>query len=524
MTLFRSTALSRRSTARSIGTATNYSVPGVGNDGRLYVGTRDGHVLAFGSPVTQPVSGSLPTFSATTVGSSTSQTLTLTAKEPVEITGISSSSGDFTVGTPSPAVPASLNDTQTLSVPVTFSPTQPGLDAGQITVSTNAGAVTLPVSGTGQSPSPQLQGSVPLLSLGGTAVGSELSGTVSFSNVGNAPLTIDAEQLPGPPFSATDVPAVGSTINPGRTVTADIAFDPTEVGSFNDTIELDSTTGGDVTIGLSASAGTPGALRYSSENVDFGDVAVGTTATRTFTVTNTGGTDVNVLKSKPPFGGEFAANTTLPEGTTVTPGESITETVTFAPTITGAASGSWQITGDDNSGLQQVQFTGTGVPARSAASAASPSAPPPLGSASPVIAHHPTPIPHAPHILPAAVAIGEVSRIHITFQAPVAAIARFALQREVIGRRGAHGCVPETARNRHAARCKRFPRVAVFTHRDSVGANRLRLVSMVTARRLTPRIYRLRSVLYDPRGIGHVFYALFRIKPAVQRHPRHRGG
>ncbi len=512
----------------SIGTATNYSVPGVGDDGRLYVGTRDGHVLAFGSPVTQPVSGSLPAFSATTVGSSTSQTLTLTANEPVKITGISSSSGDFTVGTPSRGLPASLNKPQTLSVPITFSPTQPGLDAGQITVTTNAGPVTVSVSGTGQSASPQLQGNRALLSLGGTAVGSELSGTVSFSNVGDAPLTINGEQLPEAPFSASEAPPAGTTINPGQTVTVNIAFDPTQVGSFNDTIELDS-TGGNVTIGLSASAGTAGALSYSSESVDFGDVAVGTTATRTFTITNTGGTDVNVLKSKPPFGGEFAAATALPEGTTVTPNESITETVTFTPTTTGAASGTWQITGDDSSGPQQVQLTGTGVPApftmTVAPPSASPPAPPPVASTPPVIVHHAPPIPSAPRVSPAAVTIGAIGRMDITYQALVAATARFTLQREVIGRRGAHGCVRETPRNRRGARCMRYLTVAVFAHHDRVGTNRLRVAGLVAARRLTPGTYRLRSVLYDTRGIGHVFYAQFRVKPApAHRHGAGRGG
>ena len=42
----------------SIGSSSNYSQPGVGNNGDLYVGTRDGTVLAFGSPVTEPVNGS----------------------------------------------------------------------------------------------------------------------------------------------------------------------------------------------------------------------------------------------------------------------------------------------------------------------------------------------------------------------------------------------------------------------------------------------------------------------------------
>jgi len=49
-----------------VGTSSNYSVPGVGA-GRLYVGTREGKVLAFGSPVTQPLAGSALSFATTTI-------------------------------------------------------------------------------------------------------------------------------------------------------------------------------------------------------------------------------------------------------------------------------------------------------------------------------------------------------------------------------------------------------------------------------------------------------------------------
>ena len=38
-----------------IGTSSKFAIPGVGA-GRIYVGTRDGHILAFGSPVTPPLS------------------------------------------------------------------------------------------------------------------------------------------------------------------------------------------------------------------------------------------------------------------------------------------------------------------------------------------------------------------------------------------------------------------------------------------------------------------------------------
>jgi hypothetical protein len=52
----------------------------------------------------------------------------------------------------------------------------------------------------------------------------------------------------------------------------------------------------------------------------------------------------------------------LSEGTTIAPGESVTETVKFAPTSAGAASGVWVINGEkDTDGLQEVKFNGEGL-------------------------------------------------------------------------------------------------------------------------------------------------------------------
>jgi hypothetical protein len=102
-------------------------------------------------------------------------------------------------------------------------------------------------------------------------------------------------------------------------------------------------------------------LKITSEQNDFGEVAVGKTATRSFTVSNSGGTNVTITKSKPPSGGAFAATTTLSEGTTLTPGESLTETVSFTPTTPGSTSGVWLITGNDSTGPHEVTFSGMGT-------------------------------------------------------------------------------------------------------------------------------------------------------------------
>ena len=486
-----------------IGTATNYSIPGVGA-GRLYVGTRDGKVLGFGSPVTQPLSGSGLSFPRTTIGSSDQMTLTLTADSDLTLSSLGSSSGQFTLGTPSRSLPATLGTGQKISVPVTFSPTQTGLLGGQVNAETDAGDVSFAVSGTGQNAAAELQASTPIVSLGGTSVGGHLSGTATFSNVGGTDLTINAVHVPSPPFSATGAPGAGETIAPGDSITVGVAFDPTAVGQFADEIELD-TTGGDEEIGVSATAGLPGLLEFSSEALDFGTAPFGSIAGKTFTITNTGGTSVTIQKSKPPFGGAFAPTTSLPEGTTVAPGQMLTEGVAFTPSALGPFTGSWEITGDDGSGLHLVSLTGSGV------GPTSPGAPGGSTGGSPSGGHPVTRTLIAPRIVPASSSTTAVRSVYITYTATAAATSRFTLQRKTGGRLQRHRCVAPTRHSLTAPTCTRYVSVVAFTHRDRVGTNRVRLTAHVRAAKLTPGIYRLRAVLTDAAGRRHTFYALLRV-------------
>ena len=489
-----------------IGTATNYSIPGVGA-GRLYVGTRDGKVLAFGSPVSRPLSGSGLSFPRTTIGSSDQLTMTLTADRDLTLSSLGSSSGQFSLGTPSLPLPATLMTGQRISVPVTFAPTQTGLLGGQVNAQTDAGDVSFALSGTGQNASAELEASTPIVSLGGTEVGGHLSGTATFTNVGGTSLTINAVHLPGAPFSAIGAPSAGHTMAPGDSITVELAFDPTEVGQFADEIELD-TTGGDQEVGVSATAGLPGLLEFSADALDFGTTLIGRTGSKTFTITNTGGTNVTITKSKPPFGGAFAPTTSLPEGTTVAPGQTLTEGLTFTPNGLGPFTGTWEITGDDGGGLHQLRLAGVGAafapPGGPAPGGPTAGSPPPGGNKGGQALI-------APKMMPARANVNALGAIYITYTASAVATSRFTLARRTGGRLQRHRCVAPTARNRAALACTRFVKVAAFIHRDRVGSNRVRLTAHVPSGKLVPGTYRLRAVLSDADGRRHTFYALLRV-------------
>ncbi len=344
-----------------IGTSSKFADPGVGA-GRLYVGTRDGHVIAFGSPVTPVLTGSETVFPTTTDGESSEKKVLLTATEPLTLSSVVSSSSQFKVGASSPALPATLTTGQTVEVPVTFAPTGSGPIGATLTATTSTGTkVQFGLSGVGQASGPKLEATPPLVTFDGTIIGERESAGATFRNVGGAPLTIEGVHLPPAPFATSGAPSVGSTIEPGHSITITVTFEPTETGSFENEIALE-TTGGNEAIGLSGTASTPGDLQITPETVEYGQVQDGSSELESFTIKNVGGSAVPLTKSKPPVGGAFTATTTLSEGTTIEPGETLTETVKFAPTSPGPASGVWELNGEkDTNGLQKVELVGEGI-------------------------------------------------------------------------------------------------------------------------------------------------------------------
>ncbi len=328
-----------------VGTSSKFNPPGVANN-RLYVGTRDGHVLGFGAPVGAPVTAPAPSFPTTVIGQTSTETQTITALSPVTVTSLTST-GPFTLGSPSRALPASLAAGASLTVPVTFTPTAPGPAGGGLTINAGtAGTSTVSYTGTGELAVANLTSTTNGVSFGGIAPGAQSSATVGFADNGAQPLTISAVHMPVAPFTVSGTPAVGATLQPGAEIVVNVTFAPTANGSYSSALEIDS-TGGDVVVSLTGNATNPGMLSISPKSINYGSVPEGSSSTRTFTVSNTGGTNLTITKSKPPVTGPFSATTQLSEGTTLLPGESVTETVVFTPSAVGTVTDSWVINAND---------------------------------------------------------------------------------------------------------------------------------------------------------------------------------
>ncbi len=350
-----------------IGTASKYSMPAIDN-AHVYVGTRDGHVLAFWSPVSAPLSAATPTFPPTVVGQSDTETVVFTARQATTVTGFTSSDGTFTAGAASQSLPASLASGDTISVPLTFSPTATDLASTTLSAQTTDGNVDIPISARGALNSPDLSVSPTQLSLGGTTAGGiQLSGAVTITNSGGLDMQIGNTDLPpvGSPFDVAGVPASGTTLASGDSVGLTITFaapDGSPKGNYSTTFTIHS-DGGDQIVQLTAVVAGPARVTITPTTFNLGNVPLGATIDSTFVLHNSGGLAALFVRSKPPAKNVgFVARTILSEGSTLPAGGTATETVRFSATKLGTFSDAWSLNPADGLGLRSVTFTAHVVP------------------------------------------------------------------------------------------------------------------------------------------------------------------
>jgi len=339
-----------------IGQSAKFNPPGVG-DGRIYVGTRDGRVLGFGSPVAPVLSASPAQFSNVVVGNTAVTNVTITANQALTIQSVLSSSSEFVLGAPAQTTLAQGAST---TLPVTFKPSSPGLKGASLIVSTNVGSASTSLSGTALSSAALLQVSAPVISFGGTPVNTPVTQPLTLTNIGATTLVLQSFTQPNAPFSVVQLPANGTTLAPNASVTLTLRFAPNTLGNFSGTFGITS-NGGSTSVGLTGTCAAPGHLTVTPLAVDFGRVALGSKHYKAFQVANTGGLPLQITKSKPPVLGPFAATTELSEGTVLGVNQSVTEVVAYTPPGQGAHDDTWELNSTGDNGLQSVAFHGNGL-------------------------------------------------------------------------------------------------------------------------------------------------------------------
>jgi hypothetical protein len=338
------------------GTHAKFSRPGVGT-GRMYVGSADGYVVGYGSPLKSPLFARPLDFGTVVAGSTARNDVAIRARVATTITSISTTNSAFAAASVTPPLPAHLNAGDTLTVATSFTPAAAQPYVGALLLATDSAPASISLHGVARSPGPLLSVASKAVSFGGLPTNSSRSANVLLTNSGTQALTWSEVDLPEPPFVVIGAPAPGGRVLPGQSITVTISFTPREVGTFGDNLVLFS-DGGSATVLLSGTSTYTGQLVIDPSSLDFATVATGQTAVQSFTIRNTGNADVTITKSKPPARGVFTAESELDEGTVVGPGASVVETIAFSPIADGSYSDEWIIGASDGGGARTVSFTG----------------------------------------------------------------------------------------------------------------------------------------------------------------------
>jgi len=337
-----------------IGTASKFTTVAT-SGGRVFVGTRDGHLLAYGRPSAIALNAQPVDFSTVAVTATASAVAHFTASTTVTV-NTASTTAPFAVG--STTLPTTLQAGQTFDVPVTFTPSTWGAASSQLNLATSLGPVAVDLHGIGTTPG---LGFAPSPVDFGTVVTSYTKTlAVNIVNTGSTNETIQSVSTPSAPFTAASLPAAGTVLAPQTSLTVAITYAPTVAGTFDDSLTVTSTSGA-FTAPLRGVAVTgSGHLTLAPSSTDFGNVVVGTPRTLSFDIGNSGNIPITISLAKAPAS-SFTADPPLSEGVTLGPDDVIHQQVTFTPSTTGLASDIYQLNANDGQGVLVETLTGVGV-------------------------------------------------------------------------------------------------------------------------------------------------------------------
>jgi hypothetical protein len=358
---------------------TSFSVTFVPNSAQAYSGriqividSRDSVVrtisvsgtgVAPPDPVTYLLSSSTSNlaFGSILVGSASSSqsiTLTNTGSGTVTISQVASSNAAFKLSGFSASV--SLSPGQSLPLALDFAPSVVGSATGSLTVSSNAtnSPTTIALSGTGMQP--LISVTPTSVAFGNVTDGITNSQTVTITNPGSANLTLTQATVSGNVFAESGL-TLPLTIAPGSASAFTVSFAPTSAGAVSGSVTLaNNSPSPSLAISVSGT-GVAQTLQLSASpsSLSFGSVTTGSSASQTVTLTNSGNASVALSNSGLTGTGFAVSGLALP--LTLSPGQSTSFNVTFAPTATGSVSGSITVTSNATNSPTAISLSGTGA-------------------------------------------------------------------------------------------------------------------------------------------------------------------
>ncbi|MFZ3216972.1 MAG: choice-of-anchor D domain-containing protein [Candidatus Acidiferrales bacterium] len=207
------------------------------------------------------------------------------------------------------------------------------------------------------------------VSFGDLAVGKSAAHTVSLTNTGTDVLTISAISVAGTGFTAAG-PHLPISLSAGQSTSITATFKPSVGEKETGTITIaNSAPDSPAMVTLSGQGTTTAELTASPASVAFGSVAVGSEATQTIHVTNTGDSAATI--SKVAFAGTGISVAGMTAPATLAVGGSTNLTVTYKPVAAGTLAGTVSISSNASDPSVVVNLSATATSSTLSATPAS---------------------------------------------------------------------------------------------------------------------------------------------------------
>ena len=130
-----------------------------------------------------------------------------------------------------------------VSVPISFEPTEAGKFSTTLVVKSSTGDVTVPITGTSIKGNAQLTITPGTLQFGEVQVGKSVTKKFDIKNTGNLLLTLTKAAPPTDPFLVLDPVSEGQQLEPDDVIHQSVTFAPTKEGAFDGTYSITGNDG-----------------------------------------------------------------------------------------------------------------------------------------------------------------------------------------------------------------------------------------------------------------------------------------
>ncbi|MFZ1000083.1 MAG: choice-of-anchor D domain-containing protein [Candidatus Sulfotelmatobacter sp.] len=258
------------------------------------------------------------------------------------------------------SLPLTLIPGQGVSFNVVFAPQSAGSASGTLALTNNGSSSTLNVALSGTAVAAGSLSATPTsLSFGSRQVGTSQTQTETLKNIGGNSLTISQATVSGAGFSYSGL-SLPLTLAANQSTTFGVVFAPTAAGASGGSVSL-TISGSSTTldIALSGAGVAPATLTATPSSLIFTNITVGQNQAQTETIKNVGGESATISQATVAGTGFSISGISAP--VTLTPGQSASFSVTFAPQSAGSFPGSVVVDSNASNPSLSVVLTGSAV-------------------------------------------------------------------------------------------------------------------------------------------------------------------